>query len=173
VPPEVAGAAVPCATDVDLLEERIRIKPGMRVVVYDLDGQTRGGGAALGAAMAGAGSVELITPLLVACEELDPTQKPHMYRKLARYAVRCTPNQLLIGVRGGAMLLRDAWSDVERLLDDADLVIFTGYREARGALGDALLDGYPDLEVRLVGDCLAPRRLHDAVAEGARAGNAV
>jgi 2,4-dienoyl-CoA reductase-like NADH-dependent reductase (Old Yellow Enzyme family) len=173
VPPEVAGAAVPCGTDVELLEERIRIKPGMRVVVYDLDGQARGGGAALVAAMAGAGSVELITPLLVACEELDPTQKPHMYRKLARHAVRCTPNQLLVGVRGGTILLRDAWSDAERLLDDADLVIFTGYRDASSGLGDALLDGYPGLEVRLVGDCLAPRRLHDAVAEGARAGNTV
>jgi hypothetical protein len=172
VPPEAAGAAVQCATDIDLLEGRIRIEPGTRVVVYDQDGQTRGGGIAVLAAMAGA-AVELVTPLLAACQELDPTQQPHMYRQLARHRVRCTPNQLLIGVRDGAVLLRDAWSDAERTLDDADLVIFTGYREARSGMGDALLDGHSGLEVRLVGDCLAPRRLHDAVAEGARAGNTV
>ena len=173
VPAEAMGATARCATDIDLLEERVRIEAGMHVVVYDLDGQTRGGGAALVAAMAGAASVELVAPLQAVCEELDPTQKPLMYRELARRAVICTPNQLLVGQHAGTILLRDAWSDRERLLGDVDLVIFTGYRKARSVLAEALLDGYPDLEVRLAGDSVAPRRLHDAVAEGARAGNAV
>jgi 2,4-dienoyl-CoA reductase-like NADH-dependent reductase (Old Yellow Enzyme family) len=73
----------------------------------------------------------------------------------------------------GFRMTGDPRTTVTGMSPDDMLAIFTGYREARSALGDALLDAYPDLEVALVGDCLAPRRLHDAVAEGARAGNAV
>jgi hypothetical protein len=165
IPEQVAGVRARCATDVDLLDGRVQIGPGMRVLIYDLDGQVRGGGGAI--------SVEVVTPLQAVCEELDPTRKPLMYRKLARLAVRCTPNQLLIGQRNGAILLRDAWSDKERLVDTVDLAIFTGYRMACSALGDQLLGAHPALDVRLAGDCVAPRRLHDAVTEGVRAGNSV
>src|SRR5919197_692577 len=158
VPAEAAGVAAPCITDVDLLEGRARVEPGARVLVYDTEGAAR---------------VELATPLLSVCEDLDPTQKPSMYRSLARHEVICSPNQVLVGQRNGALWLRDAWSDRERLVEDADLIVFTGYRQAQSGLGDALKGATAGLEVHLIGDCRAPRRLHDAVAEGARAGNTV
>jgi hypothetical protein len=151
----------------------VRVAPGARVLVYDTEGYTRGGSAAVIAATAGAARVELATPLLSVCEDLDPTQKPSMYRSLARHEVICSPNQVLVGQRNGALWLRDAWSDRERLVEDADLIVFTGYRQAQSGLGDALDGAAVGLEVHLIGDCRAPRRLHDAVAEGAHAGNTV
>jgi 2,4-dienoyl-CoA reductase-like NADH-dependent reductase (Old Yellow Enzyme family) len=173
VPGEAADVAAPCITDVDLLEGRVRVAPGARVLVYDTEGYARGGSAAVIAATAGAARVELATPLLSVCEDLDPTQKPSMYRSLARHEVICSPNQVLVGQRNGALWLRDAWSDRERLVEDADLIVFTGYRQAQSGLGDALDGAAVGLEVHLIGDCRAPRRLHDAVAEGAHAGNTV
>lgn len=68
--------------------------------------------------------------------------------------------------------MRDAWSDRERTLESADLIIFVGFLEARGELADEIRLRRADLPVQIVGDGLAPRRLHDAVAEGIRAGGA-
>jgi hypothetical protein len=171
LPPETAGVQSRCVTDVDLLEGREKVEPGQRVLVYDPEGLNRGGSIADLAAEAGA-SVELATPLLAVCQDLDPTQQPAMMRRLARNGVVTSPNQLLQPQEGGKLVLRHAWSDAERAVD-ADLLVFVGYRRAVSGLEDVLEAARPDLEVRMVGDCVAPRRLHDAVAEGVRAGRAI
>jgi 2,4-dienoyl-CoA reductase-like NADH-dependent reductase (Old Yellow Enzyme family) len=172
LPDEARRVEAPCATDVDLLLGRAAARPGMRVVVYDAEGLNRGGSIANLAAESGA-EVELITTLGAPCADLDPTQLPSMMRRLARNKVVCTPNQVLIDPVGGALAVRDQWSDVERRITGRDLVVFVGYRTARSGFAAALLQAQPELAVVLVGDCLAPRRLHDAVAEGARAGSTI
>jgi 2,4-dienoyl-CoA reductase-like NADH-dependent reductase (Old Yellow Enzyme family) len=171
LPREAAGVQSRCVTDVDLLEGREKVEPGQKVVVYDPEGLNRGGSIANLAAEAGA-AVELATPLLAVCQDLDPTQQPGMMRRLARNRVVTSPNQLLQPPEGGRLVLRHAWSDAERAVE-ADLLVFVGYRHASSGLEDDLQAARPDLEVRMVGDCLAPRRLHDAVAEGVRAGTAI
>jgi hypothetical protein len=172
VPAEARALSATCTTDVDLLAGRVHVEPGSTVVVYDREGHARGGSAAIFAASAGARSVELITDLVSVCEELDPTQKPSMYRLLARHGVTCTTSQTLVGDRDGSLVLRDAWSDRERVLEAANLIVFVGYCEARPELADEIRSRRADLPIHVVGDALAPRRLHDAVAEGVRAGGA-
>jgi hypothetical protein len=172
VPDEARGAAVPCATDVDLLSGAHPIRPGARVIVFDPEGLNRGASIASWAAEVGAGEVELVTPLLAACQDLDPTQQPSALRRLARNGVTCTPNQALVGVADGAVTVRDQWSDAVRALD-ADLLVFVGFRRARSALEAELRQARPGVEVQAIGDCVAPRRLHDAVAEGARVGRSI
>ena len=76
------------------------------------------------------------------------------------------------GERDGSLVLRDAWSDRERVLESGDLIVFVGYLEARAELADEIRSHRTDLPIQVVGDALAPRRLHDAVAEGVRAGGA-
>lgn len=171
VPPEAEGVVARCATDVDLLEGRVPIA-GSRVFVYDA-GALRGGYAANVAAESGAASVELSTYLPTVVEDLDVTNKPGVYRRLAANGVVCSSNQILVGQREGALLLRDAWSDAERLVEDAEVIVFAGHRASRTELGELLYDSLPKLEVHLVGDGAAPRLLRDAVADGTRAGNAV
>ena len=159
-------------TDVDVLEKRLDVRKYSRVFVYDVGG-LRGGYVANFVAEAGASKVELASPLLAVCEELDDTTKPSIYRALAKNNVICTPNQYLVSQREGNLILRDAWSDIEREVRDVDLIIFAGFRNAVSYLRDELLEKKPDLDVFLVGDSVAPRMLRDAVAEGARAGNRV
>jgi hypothetical protein len=133
----------------------------------------RGGSIANYIAEAGASRVELATPLLAVCQDLDPTQQPAMMRRLARNRVLGSPNQDLASPRDGLVRLRDVWSDQVRELADIDLAVFVGYRRAVHGLEDELHELSPQLEIRMAGDCIAPRRLHDAVAEGVGAGRAV
>lgn len=171
LPPEAAGIHPRCITDLDLLEGRERVEPAQKVLVYDPEGLNRGGSIANLAAEAGA-TVELATPLLAVCQDLDPTQQPAMMRRLARNRVLTSPNLLLQPPEAGRLVLRHAWSDAERAVE-ADLLVFVGYRHALSGLEDDLQAARPGLEVRMAGDCLAPRRLHDAVTEGMRAGRAI
>jgi NADPH-dependent 2,4-dienoyl-CoA reductase/sulfur reductase-like enzyme len=83
VPPEAEGLKTECATDVDLLDGKVAVEPGARVLVYVAEGAS----AANLAAEAGASRVELATPLFAVCEDLDVTQKPNVYRWMAKNAV--------------------------------------------------------------------------------------
>ena len=149
------------------------MEPGIRVLVYDREGKICGGSIANFAAEAGATRVELATPLFSVCEDLDETQRPAMYRRLAINGVVLSPNQLLVGPRDGRLLLRDVWSGRERMVDEADLLVFVGYQAAESELFELLTEAAPDLEVHLVGDAVAPRRLNDAVSEGVRVGSTI
>ena len=171
LPPEAEGVNVQCVTDVDLLEGSVEVE-GSRVFVYDA-GALRGGYAANMAAESGAASVELSTYLPTVVEDLDVTNKPGMYRRLARNGVVCRPNQILAGSREGTLVLRDAWSDEQRLVQDMDLIVFAGHRMSENKLGDLISKAQPELKTHLVGDVAAPRLIRDAVADGVRAGNAV
>jgi 2,4-dienoyl-CoA reductase-like NADH-dependent reductase (Old Yellow Enzyme family) len=173
VPSEAEGVEARCATDVDLLDGRVAIEPGDRVLVYDAEGRIRGGSAANLAAESGASRVELATPLYAVCEDLDMVQRPAMQRRLSKNGVVRSPNLALAGPRGKALVLKDADSDEERAVEDVDLILFVGYQAAVSKLRDQVCDARPDLEVHLVGDSISPRRLADAVLEGVRTGNAV
>lgn len=166
VPDEVADVSAPAVTDEDLLRDLTGPVAGKRVLVYDREGQIRGGYAALRAAALGAARVELATPLQSVCAELDPTQLPGMRRALARHRVHCSPDQELLPSQSGCPVLRDVWSGATRR-PPADLTVFVGFRRARSYLGHAVPKTLPGVDVRCIGDCLAPRRLYDATREGA------
>jgi 2,4-dienoyl-CoA reductase-like NADH-dependent reductase (Old Yellow Enzyme family) len=174
VPPEADGLKARCATDVDLLDGEVAVAPGARVLVYDAEGKIRGASAANLAAEAGASRVEVATPLFAVCEDLDVTQRPNVYRRMAKNGVVCSPNQALADRQNGEdLVLKDAHSDEERVIRDADLILFVGYQASVDGLVETLSGARPALEVHQVGDGVAPRRLADAVLEGVRAGNAV
>lgn len=172
IPREAEGLAVPCITDVDLLSGKEKMEPGARIFIYDAGG-SRGTYAAIFAVQSGAGRVELATPLQTVCEDLDSTTKPTMLRSLAQSRVVLTPNQNVIGQREGVLTLRDIWSNTERAVDDADLIVFAGYRVSLNHLEGMLREQQPDIDVYTIGDSLAPRSMSDAVAEGVRVGNKI
>ncbi len=173
VPPEGQTLAVECVTDVDLLLGQAQVPPGATVLVYDIEGRARGGSIALWAAAAGAARVELVTDLVSICEELDPTQKPSIYRLLAQRGVICRPSQALAGARNGFPVFADVWSGELTTADTIDLAVFVGYRRALAGLAGELEGQSRSPVVHLIGDALAPRRLYDAVAEGFAAGTAI
>lgn len=173
VPPTSRPLQMAACSDVDILDGTVAVTPGSHVLVYDVEGGYRGGSVANMAAGSGAGRVELATPLGMICQELDKLQQPSMYRQLSANNVVWSPNQRLVDSEGSSVFLRNHWSEEERSLDDIDLVIFVGYRQARSQLYASLQDTDASFGIHQVGDCLAPRRLLDATADGVRAGNAV
>ncbi len=172
LPPEASGATIACATDVDVIRGVVTITPGTHVVVIDREGELRGGAAARHAADADAGQVELVTPLPAPCANLDPTQQPEMRRTLEHAGVRYAPDLELVGV-DRQLKLRSVWTGAPAQRDGVDLIVFVGYRAARDSLARELRAARPERAIISVGDCLAPRRLLDAVTEGAAAAERV
>jgi hypothetical protein len=110
----------------------------------------------------------------VVCENLEPPNKPAIFRRLAEGGVICTASHILIDPGNmGLVRLRDIWTDRIRIVKHVDVVVFTGYRVAETQLSEELRAARPELELHVVGDGRAPRMLRNAVTEGARAGAAV
>ena len=110
-------------------------------------------------------TVEIVTSLEAVCFDLDQTQKPFAKERLLAARVRLTSDLEYAGTRGAAVVLRSTYADHEEERAP-DVLVIAGHRQARSELRYA----FGDRELHVIGDALAPRHLHDAVAEGARVG---
>jgi dimethylglycine catabolism A len=165
-----ADAAHVVTADAVLLG-RVPVRPGQRCVVLDDDGHMRGPGAAEALLDAG-GQVEIVTRETLVGPDIDPTLRPALFRRLFTKGVVMTPLTTVqeIGprtVRVEHVYSGQAWDR------PADLVVLALGGEARADLYEGLRAAAPGLEVHRVGDAVAPRRLHDALLEGTRAGRLV
>ena len=115
-------------------------------------------------------TVEIATTHPVVGAEIDPTQQPFVFRRLALAGVATT--QHLSGVSSDAdgVTLRNIYTELDERREGVGLVVIAGYRHAVVDLRDQLTASRPELRLVVAGDALAPRTLLDAVAEGARAG---
>jgi mycofactocin system FadH/OYE family oxidoreductase 2 len=142
------------------------------VVVID----RQGGYPAIDAARLAAGSGRPVTVVsedpfvssqLGAIGELSP-----WYRDAASLGITLRPLTTVLEITGDSVLMRHRFGTIEdRLL--ADCVVLADYELPEDALYRKLGAALPGLDVRRVGDCLAPRRVLHAVLEGARAGREV
>lgn len=175
VPEPFLGLEVAAATDLDLLDGSVQVAPSSNVLVYDVEGGFRGASIANFIAEAGASSVELATPLGSICQELDKLQQPWMYRKLCENSVTWSPNSKVVVASGGrqGVGLTHLWSGKTRTLNMCNLVVFVGYRTANSGLLNLLRSSEVPVDIREVGDCVAPRRMLDATADGVREGRLV
>ena len=174
LPPEARGLRGAIGTEMDVIDGMLDIIPGTSVLVFDFEGRLRGPSIACLAAEKNASRVELAFAHDVVSENLEPPNKPAIFRRLAEAGVICTASHILIEPGNtGLVRLRDIWTDRIRILKDVDVVVFTGYRVAETWLSEELRAARPELELHVVGDGRAPRMLRNAVAEGARAGAAV
>ena len=171
LPAEAYGLTMRACTDVEVSNGSVRIEPGSNVIVVDHEGRLRGPSIACAIAAAGAAQVELVLPYESACENLEPPNKPAIFKRLADSRVVCRPHLYLVGPRDGALCFRDSWSGRTDAVAEADLVVFAGHREAQAGLAEELRAARPELELLLAGDCRAPRMLRNAVSEGVRAGS--
>jgi 2,4-dienoyl-CoA reductase (NADPH2) len=90
-------------------------------------------------------------------------------RAAARQIVQSTDLVVMALEPGGVQLLHHPTGAVERRL--VDWVVLAVAPAAEDRLYRQLCEEAPGLEVRRVGDCVAPRRAHVAVIEGERAGS--
>ena len=111
-------------------------------------------------------TVEIATTHPVVGAEIDPTQQPFVFRRLALADVAMTQHLRGVSSDAAGVTLRNIYTERDERREGVSLVVIAGYRHAVVDLRDQLTE----LRVVVAGDALAPRTLLDAVAEGARAG---
>jgi 2,4-dienoyl-CoA reductase-like NADH-dependent reductase (Old Yellow Enzyme family)/thioredoxin reductase len=85
--------------------------------------------------------------------------------------IRILPLRAVRGAEHGGLLLEDLSTGASERLEDIDTIIAAAGGVAEDGLAHALRGRVPDL--RLVGDCVAPRTALEAIFEGHAAGRAV
>jgi len=159
--------------------------PRLADVIEVLDGSARPSGTVLvvdelgfhqatsvGELLAARGcAVEVATPALVVGGDLEVTGDLDGFnmRAAARQIVQSTDLVVMALEPGGVQLLHHPTGAVERRL--VDWVVLAVAPASEDRLYRQLCEEAPGLEVRRVGDCVAPRRAHVAVIEGERAGS--
>lgn len=162
--PDVPGADLPHVTTAhEAIERGVE---GHRVVVLD-SGEADWKCLTTAERLAADGhAVTLLTPVSAAAE-LDAFSRPPMLRRLGAAGVRFREHHQVVAITAEHVVSRHAWSG-EEVRDPADAVVCAWYGVARDELVEQLTAR--GLEVRAVGDALAPRRAIDAIWDGFRIG---
>lgn len=174
--PEIPGVdLVGVGTVEDVLSGTLQ--PGQRCVVVDATGQAQAGLAADFLARQGK-AVTLVTPYHTVCDTLEPSTKEPLLEKLYQGGVVLMPDTNLKSIELSSVertasvdrlrvRLENEYSGRDVSIDGVDTVVLAWGGRAVDDLHRALKGKVPQLE--LVGDALAPRRMHDAMLEGTRA----
>ncbi len=141
--------------------------PGHRVVIVDEDPHLSGAYVAEHLADLGH-EVEIVTSQLHAARDLAINHVPELYHRLRPKGIRITPSWLVTAIDRTTVHGVDRFSGEHLTIEEVDSVILAMGNEASDEL-------YRDLKGRVselyaIGDCLAPRRIDDAVLDGERGG---
>lgn len=148
----------------------LQVDWGDSVLVIDRDGHNQG--PAVAETMVEPGrKVEIVSELFTIGEDIDISTKPLVYQRLLSRGVTLTPNTAVQEIREERVVLRNVYSDEERVIDRVTTIVYAGPRKAEDSLYRRLKGKVPQLF--LVGDAMAPRKIPDAMLEGTRAGRAV
>jgi NADH dehydrogenase FAD-containing subunit len=139
------------------------------VLVIAEDAHFRGVSVALYLAERGH-QVQMVTRLTRIADDLDDNLRPDAMRRLYTQGVGLIVDTLVEQIGPDAVRLVNQYSGDERWLE-ADTVVMSCGGQVEDRLYRALAGRLPD--VRAVGDCVAPRRLHDAILMATRAARAI
>jgi NADPH-dependent 2,4-dienoyl-CoA reductase/sulfur reductase-like enzyme len=107
----------------------------------------------------------------VAGESIQQYVRDHWNGVLHALGVEVIPYVRLFGVDADSVYLQHVASGVPVVVEGVETLVLAQGHEAASELEGAL-EGYAG-EVRVIGDCLAPRTVEEAVLEGLEAGTAV
>ena len=166
-PVSVRGAAehgVSLCTAHDVLDsDPVPVSPSL---VWD----RAGGGAAVSAAehLARAGGrVVLVTPSMAVADDVDITNRVPLHRRLYEHGVTMLPDSEVARVDAGGVVVTNVYTGGETTIPGIERVVVADAAEARDELADALRE--EGLRVLTAGDCVSPREVDVAIAEGALA----
>ena len=129
-----------------------------------------GGGAAVTAAehLAEAGCrVVMVTPSMAVADDVDLTNRVPLYRRLYERSVEMLPNTEVVRIDAQGVVVTNVYTDRESTISGIERVVVCNAAEACDELADALRD--EGLRVLTAGDCVSPREVDAAMAEGALA----
>ncbi len=166
--PELPGVDLPhVATAVDVLLGRVQ--PGRRCVVVDEDGHFAAPTTA--DLLAGRGcQVTLVSRYFMVGEDIDEGIRADLYARLFGQGVVLEPLTAAVAIVPGGLRTRHTFSGAETAREADTVVLAFGGRAEDGLYHE--LDGRVP-ELRLVGDAVSPRRIHDAILDGTRAARAL
>ena len=166
-PVSVEGAAehgVHVCTAHDVLDSEPA--PASPSLVWD----RAGGGAAVSAAerLAVAGCrVTLVTPSMAVADDVDITNRVPLYRRLCEHGLTMLPNSDVARVGAQGVVVTNVYTGRETTIPGIERLVVCDAAEARDELADALRE--ESLRVLTAGDCVSPREVDVAMAEGALA----
>ncbi len=154
----------------DVLAGTTSTPPGSKVVVVDELGFHQATSVAEVLADRGC-SVEILTPGMVVGQDLGITLDIENFcMRAAQKKITLTPDSVVMGWNGSSL---SVLHHVSGTMNDvaADVVVLAvPASPLDGLYHELLADG---VDVRRVGDCLAPRRAHSAVIDGDRVGASI
>ena len=140
---------------------------GQRVLLVDEDPHLSGAYVAEHLADHGH-EVEIVTSQLHAARDLAINHVPELYARLGPKGITITSNTIVTGIDGQDVHVIDRYSGEQRTIKAMESIVLAMGNEACEDLYHALKGS--NAELYRVGDCLAPRRIDDAVLDGERAG---
>jgi 2,4-dienoyl-CoA reductase-like NADH-dependent reductase (Old Yellow Enzyme family)/thioredoxin reductase len=166
--------AIPGATEQNLVDERSvltgRVSVGQRVVLLDGTGNTPGSSTAEFLADQGKEVFMLAKGYQVA-DEIDEVTKPLAYRSLLERGVIMMPFTWLRAISGKHVITYNTLTFREGRIENVDMVVSAVPAVPNNQLYRALKGKAKELYA--IGDCVAPRRIQNAVYEGSKLGREI
>jgi len=166
--PQIPGVHLPHVTTAsDVLTGQIR--PGPRCVVVDEDGHFTAPTTA--DFLAGKRcQVTIITRYFMVGEDIDEGVRSDIYQRLFTQGVVIHPMTQAVEMLPDGLRTRHTFSGAETVLE-ADTVVLAFGGKANDGLFHQLTGKVPEL--KMIGDAVSPRRIHDALLEGTRVARAI
>ena len=145
------------------------VPTGQHILIND----EGGGRAALSAADAllDQNRITLVTAEYALGELVTPTVRAPIYKRFLKGKVVMHPSQEIHTIVGNTVTLRSVHTGEEMDIRDVDIVV-----DWRGGIVETTLQSAVEargLPHSIIGDCVAPRQVHIAIAEGAMAARAI
>jgi NADPH-dependent 2,4-dienoyl-CoA reductase/sulfur reductase-like enzyme len=145
---------------------------GTPLVVFDTQGEAEGISTADWLASRGY-DVTLVTSGATPGWRLDPMTRRMVQERLVEQGVRVLTSTVVNGLNAVGIRVSDVLNQREYDLEGIATVITAGGSTACNGLHHQLRVAAPDLEVLLVGDAYAPRRIEAAIHDGHMAGRRI
>jgi 2,4-dienoyl-CoA reductase-like NADH-dependent reductase (Old Yellow Enzyme family)/thioredoxin reductase len=109
--------------------------------------------------------VEIITRYYSVGQDIDENLKADIHDRLCKKGVKLTPLTVATAIENGGVRVRHVYSEEERIIE-VDTVVLAFGAKADDSLYHQLAGQVAELYMG--GDCVAPRRIYDAIYDGTR-----
>jgi 2,4-dienoyl-CoA reductase (NADPH2) len=168
IPPVPGADGKHVVTDRDVLADSARV--GANVVVID-DVHTQQALSTAELLLDQGKRVEIVSPLFYVGQDIGITSIAPLYARLFTKGAVLTPHTELRAIEGSAVVVANVHAGAERRIAGVDTVVLAMGSRSTDALYRALKGRVPELHA--VGDCVAPRGVHQAILDGTQAGRAI
>jgi N,N-dimethylglycine/sarcosine dehydrogenase len=155
-------------TDRDVLLDRVEV--GERVILVD-DVHTQQGLSTAEHLLDRGRKVDVLSRVFYAGQDVGVTSIAPLYTRLFAKGVTFTPHTELVAVEGSTVVVANALTRSQRRIEGVDTVVLAMGSRSTDALYRALKGKVSVLHA--IGDCVAPRGVHQAILEGTRVARAV